>query len=893
MYLPKARDYMKKPMKRDMKSIGKVILLIFSVALSVLGLYLFHQQYLCYEYTPLLFILGAVFSIGTTIFSVSLCLRREWSKKWIVLVGVLTAVASLLLLVGLMLLINAVIGNGQLNMIALAVPVYASFVALALLIECYVLLTLKKKIIKIILSVIVALAIILEGYFYLYPQVIDWLYRDYKAPTPMLAVYKDGDRVIVTEGDFYVSTKGSDTNDGSKEAPFLTIERAVEAVREMDRADRDSITVCIEGGEYRVSSLSLTESDSGTAECPIKYCAYNGEVVLNGGITLSVDDFVSVDNYPDYSSRLSNDARKNVVVLDLTKAPYSLTENDWGKLYAIGSYNTASSYDGDYTGPIYCELFVNDARQTIARYPDSDYLYTEEVVRTGLGKESDGAQTEVEGWENIRNPESDIYKVSPDLAERIDSWRSLEDVWMFGYWKYDWADASSPIGSFDKAKGELSPKFVSLYGTKVDAPYYFYNILEELTSEGEWYLDREKGLLFMWRPEDMGNAQIDLSLSLEPVIKSEADYITFDGITVKGTRDDAIVINGNNNTVQYCLIKNVAGNALLMTGSNNLAYNNEITHTGKGGIIIDGGDTTTLTSGNSKADNNYIHHWSEIYQTYQPAVTLKGVGNICSHNEMTNSPHEAITYEGNNHIVEYNNIHDVCLLSDDAGAIYSGRSWIWYGNIIRYNCIYNIGSGEHKPDGIYLDDALSGQTVYGNLLINIPRNSIHIGGGRDNVVTNNIIVNSGENAIYFDDRARDGALNNGWFTHAHMGSGDMWEALYDSPWESDIWREAYPQYAGLTDDISSSDSPDFIPNPVCTIQGNLIINRHKDIGDIFDAAKEFSEISDNKLYGLSKADDIFEDYDAGNYNIKDIEKLRKYIPGFENIPLDKIGRVNK
>ena len=62
---------------------------------------------------------------------------------------------------------------------------------------------------------------------------------------------------------------------------------------------------------------------------------------------------------------------------------------------------------------------------------------------------------------------------------------------------------------------------------------------------------------------------------------------------------------------------------------------------------------------------------------------------------------------------------------------------------------------------------------YGNLLINIPRNSIHIGGGRDNTVSNNIIVNSGENAIYFDERAREGALNNGWFTHAHIGSGDI------------------------------------------------------------------------------------------------------------------------
>ena len=104
---------------------------------------------------------------------------------------------------------------------------------------------------------------------------------------------------------------------------------------------------------------------------------------------------------------------------------------------------------------------------------------------------------------------------------------------------------------------------------------------------------------------------------------------------------------------------------------------------------------------------------------------------------------------------------------------------MWYGNVVRYNCIYNVGSENHRPDGIYLDDAVSGQKIYGNLLINIPSNSIHVGGGRDNVITNNIIVNPGNNALRFDDRAREGALENGWFTHAYIDSGDTLNAFYD------------------------------------------------------------------------------------------------------------------
>ncbi len=807
--------------------------------------------------------------------------------------AVITALVLAVVLVGLMLLINGIIGNGELNQIALIIPVYLSFIITAVLVFLCIFKIFEKKIVKAILSLIVLIGFAIGSYSYIFPFAVNEIYKDYKAPVPTLSTYtnmKDDDKMI--NGDFYVSTKGNDSNSGTKDAPFLTIEKAVEAVRKIDKTSKNGITVCIEAGEYRVSSLEFTKSDSGTAQCPITYCAIGGEVILNGGVSLYPTTFATVEVYPEIAERLTPEARERVAVVDLTKEPYSLTSEDWGKIYAIGSYNTASSYDGDYVGGIYCELFNNDIRQTLARYPDDGYLYTQEVVKTGLGKESDGALTAVENWDEIRNPESDIYKVDSELAQRISGWKTLDDVWMFGYWKYDWADASSPVGSFDAETGEISPKFVSMYGTKTEAPYYLFNVLEELDSEGEWYLDREKGLLCLWAPEKIEDALFDLSLSTQPVVEAQADYLTFDGITVKGTRSDGIVITGNNNTVQNCLIKNVAGNALVMTGCNNLAYKNEITHTGKGGIILDGGDTETLTSANSKADNNYIHDWSEIYQTYQPAVTLEGVGNICSHNEMANSPHEAITYRGNNHIIEYNNIHDVCLLSDDAGAIYSGRSWVWYGNIIRYNCIYNVGSGEHKPDGIYLDDALSGQQIYGNLLINIPRNSIHIGGGRDNVVTNNIIVNSGENAIYFDERARDGALNNGWFTHAHIGSGDMWDALYASPWQSEIWQYAFPEYKTMTDDKSQAETSSYIPNPACTVKGNLIFNKYKEIGDIYESAYRFSDISDNEVYSLNKSKEIFADIDSGNYNIKDIDNLRKSIPEFKNIPLDTIGRTN-
>ncbi|MBQ3537274.1 MAG: right-handed parallel beta-helix repeat-containing protein, partial [Clostridia bacterium] len=266
-------------------------------------------------------------------------------------------------------------------------------------------------------------------------------------------------------------------------------------------------------------------------------------------------------------------------------------------------------------------------------------------------------------------------------------------------------------------------------------------------------------------------------------------------------------------------------------------------------------------------------------------------GNICSHNEMVNSPHEAITWSGNNHIIEYNLIHDVCLLSDDAGAIYSGRRWDWYGTVIRYNAIYDLGSDGHRPDGIYLDDALSGIEVYGNLLINIPKLGIHLGGGRDLSVWGNIIINAGEHPFSYDSRARDGALNNGWFNHSSKKDGDMWQHLYNSPWKSEVWQEAFPQYKKYIEDFGRCDEAGFVPNPGnSTVTDNLIFDKSKHLGNISEAAESFSDISGNKVYSLGRLDSLFTDYENGDYSIKDMERLNSLLPGFKEIPLGEIGR---
>ena len=128
----------------------------------------------------------------------------------------------------------------------------------------------------------------------------------------------------VIEGDIYVSTNGSDAGDGSREHPFATIERAIEAVRTL-KAGKHGVTVCVHAGEYLTKGLNLTQEDSGSEDCPITYRAYgDGEVVLNGGVTLKAEDFVAISE--EARARLHGEARDNVVCVDLKK--YGLTKED-------------------------------------------------------------------------------------------------------------------------------------------------------------------------------------------------------------------------------------------------------------------------------------------------------------------------------------------------------------------------------------------------------------------------------------------------------------------------------------------------------------------------------------------------------------------------------------
>lgn len=92
------------------------------------------------------------------------------------------------------------------------------------------------------------------------------------------------------DADFYVAADGNDGGPGSLDQPFLTLERARDAVRSLKAGAADRpITVLLRGGSYRLEqSVVFSGRDSGTAQAPITYKAYPGETpVFSGGRVVS------------------------------------------------------------------------------------------------------------------------------------------------------------------------------------------------------------------------------------------------------------------------------------------------------------------------------------------------------------------------------------------------------------------------------------------------------------------------------------------------------------------------------------------------------------------------------------------------------------------------------
>ncbi|MCK5803587.1 MAG: right-handed parallel beta-helix repeat-containing protein [Lentisphaeria bacterium] len=636
----------------------------------------------------------------------------------------------------------------------------------------------------------------------------------------------------------YVAPGGNDANPGTRRAPLATLAGARDRVRTLKAAATGPIVVEFSAGVYRFSEAAeFVEADSGTADAPVVYRAAKGaEVRLTGGVEIlqwkPVTDAKILERLPEES-------RSKVRVADLS----GQVVQDLGRLKMRGFSKGSPAAEA--------ELFQDDVPMTLARWPNEEFR-------------------------GVKATSKDKLEVTVD-TDRIARWTDESDPWLFAYWHHDWAELYEPIRSIDTTRNVIrrDPKIKPIYGiTPGRARWYALNLLSELDQPGEYYIDRSAGKLYFWPPGVGGKCVLSVSNSI--IHCKSVSHVTFQGFIIEACRGTAVrVDNGANCKIVGCTVRNTGHRAVSMYGYRHEVYGCDVYYNGEGGIVVTGGVRKTLAPGECNVENNHVHHYSRRARTYKTGITISGCGNRMAHNLIHHGPHMAISAPGNDHVVEYNEIHNAVYESGDAGAYYVGRDWTQRGNVLRYNYWHQIvGATGHGGMTIYLDDQHSGHTIHGNIFERCSR-AVFIGGGDDNIVTNNVFVDCWK-AAHMDNRGM------GWqkkFTDDLKSSIHV--RLRAIPYKNKLWSRRYPNLVNVLEDDPG-------------VPKRNVFRRNVSAGgcwdDINQATRHLQVVEDNVVHDSDKdwirlAKDKYGRITGVTY--KDPAALEAI--GFERIPFEKMG----
>lgn len=644
---------------------------------------------------------------------------------------------------------------------------------------------------------------------------------------------------------FTVSPDGNDSNPGTKDRPFATLERARDQIRQCrinGKRPSGGITVELRGGVYELSQpFELRSEDSGTEKSPILYRSRKNETVriIGGRVVTGWKQVVDLA----VLNRLDESARAQVWQADLRALGIS-------DLEGIGRAEVYQSDPG-------LELFFQDKPMTLSRYPNSGYMHNAGVFdATGPQKSGD-----------ISSPDGKFICDDPRLAR----WVGGKDIWLHGFWVWDWADQRIQLGSVNPETHTLSfiPKTAGTYTVRPGQWFYAENVLPELDSPGEWYLDRATSILYFWPPASLSSGKTMVSIVRDLFRFNDVSNITLHGLTIEDGRGSGIVVKGGRNIrVEACTIRNMGNWAVRVAGgAHHGVVGCDLYQTGQGGIHLEGGDRKTLSFAGHYADNNYIHHTSRWDPVYQQGIALYGVGNSATHNLISYVPHIAIGFSGNEQTIEYNEIHTAVFQSNDAGAVYTSppdETWSMRGHKIRFNYLHDIHGFKNKGCfGVYLDDCFSSADISGNIFYDVAT-PILIGGGRDNRMTNNMFIHCGK-AFSIDARGL------GW---AKGVGGFATKELIDLNYKQPPWSVRYPELLTLLEDEPLAPKGNVMARNICW---------GSPWGSTESKAMPHVKFEDN----LENIDPLFSGKPPADFSLKAKSPALKL--GFRPIQFEKIG----
>jgi len=545
-------------------------------------------------------------------------------------------------------------------------------------------------------------------------------------------------------GTFYVSSSGNDQNPGNVNLPFATLHRAQEAVRRSRNKSTPVKVLVREGTYYLNSPLTFGNEDSGSNEAPVIYTAYPGErVTISGGRKL-------VCNWTPYEDGIM-----------MARVPPTL------------------KFD---------QLFINGKRQIRARYPNYDlsspgksgYIQAAGPIPAGTANPNadhdDDMKFSTQAPRGIRFDPATFTKkrwANPETAEinifQAAYWGNLQ--WKikdidFATGTIWFGDGGQQIG----AKWSHDPAVLNQHSR-----FFVDNVFEELDAPGEWFLDNQKHILYLY-PEPgthLETALVEVPVLENPILFSGTQHDPVKHVCLQGFRiahtittyleaydvpslsDWAIHRGGSvfaegtrNCSIEACWFDAVGGNAVFVNN-----YNREFSVTGC--KFTQAGDSAVCFVGDlektngtqrafpyeCRASNNLIHDCGFYGKQIAGVYITRAKRITASHNLIYNMPRAAIcigdgTWGG--HIIEFNQTHDTVRETSDHGPFNAwgrDRGWslaqshgtysvdrsldVWEAlvdamePVIVRNNFFNEKSGW----GLDLDDGASNYEIYNNISV--------------------------------------------------------------------------------------------------------------------------------------------------------------------------------
>lgn len=429
---------------------------------------------------------------------------------------------------------------------------------------------------------------------------------------------------------YFVSPSGSDGNSGTSTAPFRTIGKAASVAVAGD-------VVEIRAGTYREE---VVPANSGTADKPILYRAYNNEVVTISGAE-------GVTGWTQVSSTIWS-------------APMS----------------------GNFFEPAFnqsAQLFVDGHMMNLARWPNTAFNSSSNMAASSTPTKSSITQfisktrDESTGWTTAvfedanLTPALDGYYVGAEVVIQPN-----KDAW-------SWTLSGVVVEQVGTRLTIQSRSDSGMDGNSavyaVGSRYYLHNQAELLDSAGEWFHDEAAGMVYLWTPAgDSPNLHTIESKKRELCFNlSNRSYIILQKLNLFGcyiTTDDT-------------------------SGGDGIGYdeNGQVRYPWHGAgwdapahhILMDRINATYLSHFTDMSGHFYLQHGQHA------GMVLSGSDLILQNSTLRYSAGNGVVVLGRRNKVLNNSISDVSYQQVDGAAINTGGSADTFDHEFAYNTIRRTG----------------------------------------------------------------------------------------------------------------------------------------------------------------------------------------------------------